>query len=35
MKRRLRLINFVLMLGLLFGALGFMPEQAAAQDRAM
>ena len=35
MKRRIRWINLVLMLGLLFGALGFMPEQAAAQDRAV
>ncbi len=35
MKRRLRLINFILMATLLFGMLGFAPRQVVAQDRAV
>jgi hypothetical protein len=35
MKRRLRLINFILMFVLCFGALGFMPRVVEAQDRAV
>lgn len=35
MKRRLRLINFILMFVMCFGALGFMPRSVEAQDRAV